>query len=140
MERIFYSKVDKSYYGMIGVMAFIMIYFLWIKMVVIALLFMLITWWMIQSLTHMRYVVTTEDELRVEVGKPFPPRICYIHHILSVHPCKGSWKSHSLSLKPSLCICYGVNQKKHHMILTPQNPEEFLRVLQKRNPDLRIFS
>ena len=140
MERIFYSKVDKSYYWMIGVMAVVMIYFLWIKMVVLALIFMLVTWWMIQSLTHMKYVVTTDDKLRVEVGKPFPPRICFVHDILSVRPCKGSWKSLSLSLEPSLCICYGVRQKKHMMIVTPQNPEEFLRVLKKRNPDIRILS
>ena len=140
MERIFYSKVDKSYYWMIGATAVVMIYFLWIKMVVLALLFMLVTWWMIQSLTHMKYVVTADDQLRIEVGKPFPPRICSVHEILSVHPCKGSWKSLSLSLEPSICICYEAHQKKRMMIVTPQNAEEFLRVLQKRNPGIRILS
>ena len=140
MERIFYSKVDKSYYVMIGAMAMIMIYFLWIKMVVIALLFMLITWWLIQALTHMRYVVTTDNVLRIEVGKPFPPRIIPLPSILSVRFCKAGWGDPSLSNGLSLCICYEAGQKTETVVISPVNSEEFIRVLQKRNPKIQLVS
>lgn len=140
MERIFYSKVEKSYYVMIGAMAVIMIYFLWIKIVAVALLFMLVTWWMIQALTHMRYVVTVDDVLRIEVGKPFPPRIIPLPSILSVRYCKARWGNPSLSNGLSLCICYEAGQKTETVIISPNNADEFIRVLQKRNSDIQLVS
>ena len=140
MERIFYSRVDKSYYAMIGAMAVIMIYFLWIKMVVVALLFMLVTWWLIQALTHMRYVVTVDHVLRIEVGKPFPPRSIPLSAILSVRAANAGWASPSLSMGDSWCISYQNGQKTQTVTISPSNSDEFIRVLRKRNPGIQIIS
>lgn len=138
MNRIFYSKVDWTYFVAIAVIGAFMIYFFWIKAIWLAALFAVITILLIKRLTHTRYIITQDDLLRIESGKPFPTMKIPIADILSVR------HSHSLvSLSPALSIdqieiCFRSKSSKSYLLLSPKNKEEMVEVLKKRNASIIV--
>lgn len=136
MNRIFYSKVGWLYYVLIVFMGACTIYTLWVKEILVGILCALCTWWIIQALTHVRYIITDDDVLVVEMGRPLPAIRIQISSIVSVKPSHNPISSPALSLD-RLEICFRTPTSKRRCIyISPLKREELVQVLKKRNLDI----
>lgn len=140
MNRIFYSKVDVWYYLGIALMGAMMIYGFWVTDFRYALIGMVSTWWLIQSLTHMKYTITANNRLIIEVGRPFPPKQIALDDILEVRRPHGIFCSSSAALSHSTIeIVYRCPKgAKNYIRISPLKREEMIQVLKKRNPQIEI--
>ncbi len=140
MNRIFYSKVDWWYYLGIALMGVLMIYGFWVTDFKYALIGMVSTWWLIQSLTHMKYTITADNKLIIEVGRPFPPKQIPLDAILEVRRPRSMFCASSAALShDTIEVVYrSFNGGKNYICLSPLKREEMMQVLKKRNPQIEI--
>ena len=133
MNRIFYSKVDWWYYVLIAVMGGWMVYLFWIKEIIVAFIFMVITSFMIRMLTSMRYIVTSDDMLVIEYGLQFlkPVRIP-LSDIVRIERKFNPISSPALSLD-RIEVYFRKGKLVVSVCISPKNREDMVRVLQKRN-------
>lgn len=139
MNRIFYSEVGWWYYALILFMGGWMIYLFWIKEIIIAFLFMAITSFMIRLLTGMRYVITSEDKLRIEYGLPFlKPIEMPVSDIVRIERKFNPVSSPALSMDRIEISCRNTNlgMGGKSVCISPKNRDEMIRVLRKRNGDI----
>lgn len=133
MNRIFYSKVDWWYYVLIAVMGGWMVYLFWIKEIIVAFIFMVITSFMIRMLTSMRYIVTSDDMLVIEYGLQFlkPVRIP-LSDIVRIERKFNPISSPALSLD-RIEVYFRKGKLVVSVCISPKNREDMVRMLQKRN-------
>ena len=133
MERIFYSKVGNMYYLLILIFSGLMLYHLWFKQIFLGMVFMICTYRLISMLTQLRYVLTVENLLSVRPGKPIPNKVVRIEDIDCIRPAHGRLRGfYGMSLD-QIEICYHEGEVQKRVFLSPQNREEMIRALKKRN-------
>ncbi len=115
-----------------------MVYGFWVVNFITAFVGMASTWLVIQILTHMRYVITSENMLIVEMGRPFPPVHIAIKDIVSVKRSNNPISSPALSMDRVEITYRSPKGDKQHIYLSPLKREEMMQVLKKRNPQINI--
>ena len=140
MNRIFYSKVDVWYYLAIALMGALMVYGFWVTDFRYALIGMVFTWWLIQSLTHMKYTITSDNHLIIEVGRPFPPKQIPLDTILEVRRPRSMFCQSAAALSnDGIELVYrSPKGGKNYIRISPLKHEEMMQVLKKRNPQIEI--
>ena len=138
MERIFYSKVGNMYYLLILCFGGLMVYHLWVKQVLWGILFFICTYWLIKMLTQLRYVLTTDNRLRIEPGKQIVLRLIPVENIVGVRAVKGKWRSFCGMSFDQLEIRYRSQGKEICFYISPLNRQEMAKALKKRNENISI--
>ena len=133
MNRIFYSKVGWWYYALIAVMGGWMVYLFWVKEIMVAFIFMVITSFMIRMLTNMRYVITSDDMLVIEYGLLFlKPIQIPLLDIVRIERRFNPISSPALSLD-RIEVYFRTGKLVTSVCISPQNQEDMVKALQKRN-------
>ncbi len=138
MNRIFYSKVDWWYYVVIALCGWVMVDGFWVVDFIAAFMGMVTTWLTIQILTHMRYIITSDDMLIIEMGRPFPPVKIAITDIIAVKRSRSLLSSPALSLDRVKITYRSPKGAKKDICISPLKREEMMQVLKKRNPQIEI--
>lgn len=109
----------------------------WIHEILLTLLLALVVIFEIEMLIHTQYVVMEKDMLSVRTGRFMKSASIPIEKIVSIE------KSHSFESAPALSlsrlkITYRKETAKTYILISPKNPEDFVRVLLKANPSIFV--
>ncbi len=138
MNRIFYSKVGWWYYVTIALMGGLMVYGFWVVDFITAFMGMASTWLVIQILTHLRYIITADDMLIIEMGRPFPPVRIAVKDIIAVKRSRSLLSSPALSLDRVKITYRTPKGTENSICISPLKREEMMQVLKKRHPQIII--
>lgn len=135
--RTFHSKVGWWYWAVLILCSCSMFIVFWIHEILLTLLLALVVIFEIEMLIHTQYVVMEKDMLSVRTGRFMKSASIPIEKIVSIE------KSHSFESAPALSlsrlkITYRKETAKTYILISPKNPEDFVRVLLKANPSIFV--
>ena len=128
MERIFF------FFFRFGQMAFLLlftglaVYFLWMKLVVLAALFMLAMVVLVEKLVHTTYTLTSDGKLLLCYGRFWRRRELSLADVRSVRRASARWLGRFEYMH---CVLVHLETARCE-ILFPVNEEEFVRAVEKR--------
>lgn len=139
MERTFYSKVGFIFIFVVIIIAVTLIFSLWGRQIIPAILLAILMLLAINMLTNTKYVITSEGLLRIIQAKPFKPINIFINNIIEVRKTHNPFSAPALSLD-RLEIRYRVNGRKCRTLISPKKQYEFLVLLKKKNESIIIIN
>lgn len=128
MDRVFHARIMFGQYLGLVVPTFLVIYGLWNKYWLIALLFVLTLVWTIERLIHTTYTLTADGFLVVCYGRFSRVKRIPLSDILLVEPVKAVLLGR-LAVNHYVLVHYKGGKV---LALQPVNEEEFIRALEKR--------
>lgn len=139
MERTFYSKVGFIFILIMVVIATSLVYELWEKHIISAILLTIVMLFVIGMLTKTKYVITSDNLLCIVQAKPFKPVNISISDIIEVKKTHNPLSAPALSLD-RLEIKYLDRGRKNMILISPKRQDEFLGMLKKKNESIKIIS
>lgn len=136
--RTFHSKVGWWYWAVIILCSCLLFVLFWIHQLLLTLLFALVVIFEIEMLIHTQYVVQSEEGiLSIQTGRFLKGASIPIETIVSIET------SHSLESAPALSlsrlkIVYRKGKVKTYVLVSPKNPEDFVKVLSRLNPSIIV--
>lgn len=135
--RTFHSKVGWWYWAVIILCSCLLFFFFWTHQLLLTLLLALIVIFEIEMLIHTQYVVTAEGVLSIQTGRFLKGASIPVESIVSIE------KSHSLESAPALSlsrlqIVYSKGKIKKYVLVSPKNPEDFVKVLSRLNSSIIV--
>ncbi|MCE2616783.1 MAG: PH domain-containing protein [Phocaeicola sp.] len=139
MERTFYSKVGFIFIFIMVVIAASLIYELWEKDIIATILLTIVMLLIISMLIKTKYVITSDNLLRIVQAKPFKPVNIPISDIIEVKKTHNPLSAPALSLD-RLEIKFLDRGRKNMVLISPKRQDEFLAALKKKNESIKIIS
>lgn len=139
MERTFYSKVGFIFIFAVIVLAATLIFSLWERLIILAILLAIVMLLVVDMLINTKYVISSERLLRIVQGKPLKPIDIPISDIIEVRKTHNPLSAPALSLD-RLEIKYRVSGRIHKTLISPKMQDEFLALLKKKNESIKIIN
>lgn len=128
MDRIFHARIAAGQYAALVLFAGMLVYCLWVKQVVLALLWCIVLLPFIEKLIHTTYTLTADGRLVLYLGRFARKREIALSDVASVVRAKAPMLGRlavghyvQVHLKDGKCVT-----------LLPVNEDEFVRALTKR--------
>lgn len=133
--RTFHSKVGWWYWAVIALCSCFMFFTFWVHEILLTLFFALFVIFEIEMLIHTQYVVMEKTTLSVRTGRFMKSVSIPLEQIVSIE------KSHSFESAPALSlsrlkITYRKKASTDYILISPKNPDDFVKVLLKANPSI----
>ncbi|GEM_PF-47640 len=135
MDRVFKSKVDWWYHLLLFILVFICIIVALNGSLLVVGIMLVITAFAIHVLLNTYYVITADGILLVRCSV-FPKKDIAIKDIEAIEPSILPAFSYSLSLNRLILWKEGLMW----MLVSPVNQKEFIQLLRKFNPDIKIIN
>ena len=111
---------------------FMLVYCLWVKYILIAVLWGILLLHFIEKIIHTTYTLTTDGQLIIYEGRFSRKRERSLAEIVSVD-CRSSMQVGGRALVHYVLVVY---KDGKHDALQPTNEKEFVRILEKRRKEL----
>lgn len=131
MNRTFHSKVGWWYWLLMGMTAFLLFDFFWFHYTLLTLLLAVVMIFEIEMLIHTCYIVTADGKLKIETGRFVPNTTIELDSIVAIHETRGYVVAPALSVS-RVEIIYRMGNKNQRVQISPKNPSEFIRWIQKK--------
>lgn len=133
--RTFHSKVGWWYWAVLLICSSILFFVFWIHATLLTLVFAFLVIFEIEMLIHTQYTLIGKETLAVRTGRFLKSSSIPVESIVCIE------KSHSFELAPALSlfrlkITYNKDGAKAYLLVSPKNPDDFVRILQKANPSI----
>lgn len=135
--RTFHSKVGWWYWAVVIVCSFPLFVSFWMHEILLALLFALVVILEIEMLIHTRYVVTAEGVLSIHAGRFIKGASIPIEAVVGIEKSRSLESAPALSLS-RLKITYRKGKVKTYMLVSPKNPEDFVKALSRFNSSITV--
>ena len=137
MDRVFHARVGAARYLALLMFTFMLVYCLWVKYILIAvlwgiLLLGILLLHFIEKIIHTTYTLTTDGQLIIYEGRFSRRRERSLAEIVSVE-CRSSMQVGGRALVHYVLVVY---KDGKHDALQPTNEKEFVRILEKRRKEL----
>ncbi len=128
MDRVFHARIGAAQYLALLLFTFILVYCLWVKYILIAVLWGILLLRFIERIIHTTYTLTADGRLIVYGGRFSRSRERRLAEVVSVER-RSSMQVAGRALVHYVLVVY---QDGRHDALQPVNEAEFVRVLEKR--------
>ncbi|WP_300726488.1 PH domain-containing protein [uncultured Bacteroides sp.] len=139
MSRTFHTIVGWWYWALILISSAAMFYYFWVHVTWATIVLALVVILEIEMLIHTRYIVTDDNKLKVESGRFIAKTEMELERIESIRKvrCMAFFEP---ALSFERCeICYRKKNGQTALVrISPQNPDEFIRWVLKRNPKIQV--
>lgn len=133
MIRTFHAQINKkTLFFCLLPSAVLAIYFFWIKVPLLALVFMVFMVFVVERLIHTMYVFTDEDRLIISQGRFSKKKILLLKDIEKVEKLKSS----SLSLLRQDDVVMLTNKNGSIRLITPFPADEFCKYFNQRKKNV----
>lgn len=128
MDRVFHARVGAARYLALLMFTFMLVYCLWVKYILIAVLWGILLLHFIEKIIHTTYTLTADGRLVVYEGRFSRRRERSLAEVVSVER-RSSMQVAGRALVRYVLVVY---KDGRHDALQPVNEEEFIRALGKR--------
>lgn len=128
MDRVFHARVGAARYLALLMFTFMLVYCLWVKYILIAVLWGILLLHFIEKIIHTTYTLTADGRLVVYEGRFSRRRERSLAEVVSVER-RSSMQVAGRALVRYVLVVY---KDGRHDALQPVNEAEFVRVLEKR--------
>ncbi len=128
MDRVFHARIATGRYLALLLFTFMLVYCLWVKYILIAVLWGILLLHFIEKIIHTTYTLTTDGRLLIYEGRFSRLRERPLSEVVSVER-RSSMQVAGCALVRYVLITY---RDGKHDALQPTDEEEFIRVLEKR--------
>ena len=132
MDRVFHARMGAARYLALLMFTFMLVYCLWVKYILIAVLWGILLLHFIEKIIHTTYTLTTDGQLIIYEGRFSRRRERSLAEIVSVE-CRSSMQVGGRALVHYVLVVY---KDGKHDALQPTNEKEFVRILEKRRKEL----
>ena len=132
MDRVFHARMGAARYLALLMFTFMLVYCLWVKYVLIAVLWGILLLHFIEKIIHTTYTLTADGRLVVYEGRFSRRRERSLAEVVSVER-RSSMQVAGRALVRYVLVVY---KDGKHDALQPVNEEEFIRVLEKRKREM----
>lgn len=132
MDRVFHARVGAARYLALLMFTFMLVYCLWVKYILIAVLWGILLLHFIEKIIHTTYTLTADGRLVVYEGRFSRRRERSLAEVVSVER-RSSMQVAGRALVRYVLVVY---KDGKHDALQPVNEEEFIRVLEKRKREM----
>lgn len=139
MNRTFHTNVGWWYWIVIAATSVAMFYCFWNHNLLLTLLLAVILVFQIEMLIHTQYVVTSDNVLKIETGRFVRKTSVDIDYIISIRRVRSmTFFAPALSFF-RLEITFKTQKGNIYPLqISPKNENDFIRLLQKRNPNIEV--
>ncbi|WP_294589231.1 PH domain-containing protein [uncultured Phocaeicola sp.] len=140
MDRIFHPRIGWWYWLLIAVTSVFLFYFFWEHHTLVMLILAVCVIFEIEMLIHTRYVISSDNYLRIETGRFVRNSTIDINSILRVRKVRSlAFWAPALSFDRLEIVCVKKSGKgTASVLIAPQNQEEFINWLLKRNSRIQV--
>lgn len=136
--RTFHSKVGWWYWAVLLICSSILFFVFWIHATLLTLMFAFLVIFEIEMLIHTQYTLIGKETLAVRTGRFLKSSSIPVESIVRIE------KSHSFESAPALSlsrlkVTYRKGAVKTYILISPKNPEDLVKVLQKANPSITVY-
>lgn len=131
MNRIFHARIATGQYLFLLIATVVTIHQMWVKHVLIALLFMLLLIVVIERLIHTTYTITSDGRLVLHYGRFSRSKEIALKDITDVRRASGM-RVGGFAVMRHVLVSYG--DKGKCVMLLPVKEDEFIKMLQRRFP------
>ncbi|WP_276863240.1 PH domain-containing protein [Mediterranea massiliensis] len=128
MDRVFHARVGAARYLALLMFTFMLVYCLWVKYILIAVLWSILLLHFIERIIHTTYTLTADGRLVVYEGRFSRRHERSLAEVVSVER-RSSMQVAGRALVRYVLVVY---KDGRHDALQPVNEAEFVRVLEKR--------
>lgn len=128
MDRVFHARVGAVRYLALLMFTFMLVYCLWVKYILIAVLWSILLLHFIERIIHTTYTLTADGRLVVYEGRFSRRHERSLAEVVSVER-RSSMQVAGRALVRYVLVVY---KDGRHDALQPVNEAEFVRVLEKR--------
>ena len=132
MDRVFHARVGAARYLALLMFTFMLVYCLWVKYILIAVLWGILLLHFIEKIIHTTYTLTADGRLVVYEGRFSRRRERSLAEVVSVER-RSSMQVAGRALVRYVLVVY---KDGKHDALQPVNEEEFIRALEKRKREM----
>lgn len=131
--RTFHSKVGWWYWAVLLLCSCFLFWGFWVHETLLTLVFAFLVIFEIEMLIHTEYILIGKETFAVRTGRFLKSVSIPLEQIVSIE------KSHSFESAPALSlsrlkITYKTETSKTYILISPKNPDDFVKVLLKANP------
>lgn len=131
-DRVFHARIGAAQYLALFLFTFMLVYCLWVKYILIAVLWSILLFHFIEKIIHTTYTLTADGRLLIYKGRFSRSRERPLAEVMSVERC-SSMRMAGRVLVHYVRVYY---KDGRHDVLWPANEEDFVRLLEKRRNEL----
>ncbi|MDO5570166.1 MAG: PH domain-containing protein [Bacteroidales bacterium] len=127
MVRTFKSKIDRWYHLLVWIILGLVFYSFWQRYVAFGIVMLIVFMFLVETLIHTEYIIDADGYLRVQSGF-LPSYKINMADIEQIKYIRNNRIAYALSFERLQIITPYANR-----MLSPENPEEFIKEIRKYN-------